>query len=99
MKNRPACWSPNCWLSMMLPPCRIRNVVTACTMPGRSGPDRVRTKSPTGSWGTWDIGLVPQLGAAAYDVLLELLSDRVVERGLLVVLELLLVDLTGPGGG
>ena len=51
MKNRPACWSPNCWLSMMLPPCSMRNDVTACTMPGRSGQARVRTKSPTGSLG------------------------------------------------
>ena len=51
--------------------------VTACTMPGRSGQDRVRTKSPTGSLGgpgSVDMpASVAELGAAADDVLLELL--------------------------
>ena len=48
MKNRLVSWSPNCWLSMMLPPCRTRNPVTAYTMPGRSGQTSVSTKSPDG---------------------------------------------------
>ena len=42
---------------------------------------------------------VAELAPAADDVLLELLADRVVERRLLVLLELLAVDLGGPGGG
>ena len=53
MKNRSVSWSPNCWLSMMLPPCSTRNPVTACTMPGRSGQSRVSTKSPTGCSRSW----------------------------------------------
>ena len=48
MKNRPLSRSPNCWLSMMLPPCSTRNPDTAYTMPGWSGQSRMRTKSPDG---------------------------------------------------
>src|SRR5688572_29315873 len=105
MKNRPCSASPNCWLSRMLPPCRMRNDVTACTMPGRSSHAMVRTKSPTGSLGTgapkvmarfsWvrggGGGSVAELGPTADDVLLELLAHRVVDRRRLVLLELLLV--------
>ena len=46
MKNRPERRSPNCWLSRMLPPWRTRKPLTACTIPGRSGHESTRTKSP-----------------------------------------------------
>src|SRR4051812_31307539 len=74
-------------------------------MPGRSGQASVMTKSPAGSVeGAMGMGWlrslsVAELGAPAYDVLLELLAHGVVDRRLLVVLEPLLVDLPGPGGG
>src|ERR671933_2584820 len=41
--------SSNCWCSTMSQPCRNRNEVTACTMPGRSGQLSVRVKG-------WDTG-------------------------------------------
>ena len=43
MKKRPVSRSPNCWLSTMLPPRATRKPDTACTMPGRSGQERMRT--------------------------------------------------------
>src|SRR6476620_8067684 len=47
---------------------------------------------------SWARRSVSQFRPSPHDVLLELLPDRVVEWGLLVLLELLLVDLPGPGG-
>jgi hypothetical protein len=45
MKNRPVSRSPNCWLSVMLPPRLASSPDTAATIPGRSGQDRVSTNS------------------------------------------------------
>jgi hypothetical protein len=45
MKNRPVSRSPNCWLSVMLPPLLASSPDTAATIPGRSGQDRVSTNS------------------------------------------------------
>jgi serine/threonine-protein kinase RsbW len=45
MKNRPVSRSPNCWLSVMLPPCLASSPDTAATIPGRSGQERVSTNS------------------------------------------------------
>src|SRR3712207_9341182 len=41
--------SPNCWLARMFPPDFTRNPVTACTSPGPSWQDRVRTYCWPGS--------------------------------------------------
>src|SRR5918911_1716761 len=40
----PRTASSNCWCSTMSQPCWNRNVLTACTMPGRSWQLRVRVK-------------------------------------------------------
>src|SRR5450756_2655288 len=53
MKNRPLTWSPNCWDSVMFPPCSASSPATACTMPGRSGQDRLSTQwvgVPASAW-------------------------------------------------
>ena len=44
MKNRPDNGSPNCCDSVMFPPCSASSPATACTIPGRSGQERVRTQ-------------------------------------------------------
>src|SRR5690606_28951304 len=41
--------SANCWLSVIVNPCSRATPDTACTIPGRSGLDRVRTTSRPGS--------------------------------------------------
>ena len=43
MKKVPVSESPNCWDWMTLPPDSPITPVTACTIPGRSGQDRVTT--------------------------------------------------------
>ncbi len=51
MKNSPESGSPNCCDSVMLPPSRPRAPATACTIPGPSGHESVRTQcvgSPVG---------------------------------------------------
>src|SRR5919112_2641068 len=42
--NCPRTGSSNCWCSTMSQPCSNRNVLTACTMPGRSWQLSVRVK-------------------------------------------------------
>ena len=42
MKKVPVPWLPYCWESVILQPATSRAPATACTMPGRSGQERVR---------------------------------------------------------
>ncbi|CPU61820.1 Uncharacterised protein [Mycobacteroides abscessus] len=63
MKNRPESGSPNCCDSVMLPPRRARAPATACTIPGPSGHESVRTQCVGSSVGGCAAGASVARGA------------------------------------